>query len=235
MDYQTFKLTPQFHLEVAKSPRGFTLSDYDKARVEMLWQEELMVRSSDLYNGQLLNFVSLDGMRLLGEFVEYKFYLAQLRDPALQPLLQIAPICISGLTFSGNKVLIGRRSKTVMQDRDHFEAVPSGGIDPHSQRGDLIDISEQFQRELWEETGISVTEIRNIQPFLLAYDPSTHLYEICASIEVNYTVVLEPRKPTAEYGEFIWVPKAEMKAFVAKHSSECVPFSLYLLQEFVKR
>src|ERR1700722_921126 len=108
MDYQTFKLTPQFRLEVAESPRGFTLSDYDKARVEMLWQEELMARPSDLYNGQLLNFVSLDGMRLLGEFVEYKFYLAQLRDPELQPFLQIAPICISGLTFSGNKVLIGR-------------------------------------------------------------------------------------------------------------------------------
>ncbi|MCE5318710.1 MAG: NUDIX domain-containing protein [Parachlamydia sp.] len=230
MDYQTFKLTPQFRIEVAESPRGFTLSDYEKARVEMLWLEEVAAHPSTTFNGQILNFLSLEGERLLGEFVDYKFYLAQLRDPQLQPSLQITPVTISGLTFSGNKVLFGRRSQEVTQYRGLYEAVPSGGIDPHALQGGQIDLKEQFQRELWEETGISVTEVKGIQPFLLVYDPSTHMYEICAVIEVNYPVVSEERKPTAEYQEFIWVSKSEMKSFTAKHSAEFVPFSLYLLK-----
>ncbi|MCE5318715.1 MAG: hypothetical protein LLG04_15310, partial [Parachlamydia sp.] len=53
------------------------------------------------------------------------FYLAQLRDPQLQPSLQITPVTISGLTFSGNKVLFGRRSQEVTQYRGLYEAVPS--------------------------------------------------------------------------------------------------------------
>ncbi|MCE5318712.1 MAG: hypothetical protein LLG04_15295 [Parachlamydia sp.] len=57
-------------------------------------------------------------------------------------------------------------------------------------------------------------------------DPSTHMYEICAVIGVNYPVVYEVRKPTAEYQKFIWVSKSEMKSFTAKHSAEFVPFSL---------
>lgn len=230
MDYQTYKLTPQFRIEVAESPRGFTLTDYEKARIEMLWLEEVAARPSTTFNGQILNFISLEGERLLGEFVDYKFYFAQLRDPQLHESLQITPVAISGLTFSGNKVLFGRRSQEVMQHRGQYETVPSGGIDSNALRGQQIDLKEQFQRELWEETGISVTEVKDIQPFLLAYDPSTHIYEICAVIEVNYPVVYEEREPTAEYKEFVWIPKSDIKTFTAKHNAEFVPFSLFLLK-----
>lgn len=230
MDYQTFKLTPQFRIEVTESSRGFTLSDYEKARVEMLWLEEVAARPSTTFNGQILNFISLEGERLLGEFVDYKFYFAQLRDLQLKASLKLAPVSVSGLTISGNKVLFGRRSQEVMQYRGQFEAVPSGGIDPNALSGQHIDLKEQFQRELWEETGISVTEVKSIHPFLLVHDPSTGMYEICAVIEVNYPVVYEERKPTAEYQEFIWVPKSEIKSFTAKHSAEFVPFSLFLLK-----
>lgn len=232
MDYQTFKLTPNFRVEVAPSTRGFTLSDYEKARVEMLWLEEVAARPSTTFNGQILNFISLEGERLLGEFVDYKFYFAQLKDPLLKTSLQIDPIAISGLTLSGNKVLFGRRSQKVMQFRGLYEAVPSGGIDPHALRGQFIDLKEQFQRELWEETGISVTEVKNIQPFLLVHDSTTDTYEICAAIEVNYPVVYEERKPTAEYEEFVWVPKSEIKSFATKHSAEFLPFSLFLLKNW---
>ena len=81
-DYQTYKITPHFHLEVAEAPRGFSLSDYDKTRIEMLWQEETVASPAKLFNGVILNFVSFEGDKLVGEFVDYKFYLAQLRDPA---------------------------------------------------------------------------------------------------------------------------------------------------------
>ena len=109
MNYQTFKWEPDFKLEV-QPPRGFALSDYDKMHVEMLWRDEAIARSSQIFNGHLLNFVSFQGSRMVGEFVDYKFYLAQIRDPGLKPLLQITPIAINGLTLAGDKLLIGRRS-----------------------------------------------------------------------------------------------------------------------------
>ncbi len=228
MDYQIFKLNSQFHLEVLELPRGFVLSDYDKTRVEMVWHHETNARSSKLFNGQLLNFVSLDGDKLVGEFVDYKFYIAQLRDPGLELLLQIAPISVSAMTLAGDKLLMGRRSQEVTQYRDLYECVPSGGVDPKALSGNKIDLREQFSRELWEETGISVTEIKRINPFQLVHDVENRHYEICATIEVNYGVVHEARGATEEYREFAWVPRSEMKTFLNKH--ECVPFTRYLLE-----
>jgi hypothetical protein len=235
MDYQTYKLTPHFHIEVADSPRGFSLSDYDKTRIEMVWSEENSARPSKLFNGQLLNFVSLENEILRGEFVDYKFYIAQLRDPGLEPLLNIAPVSISALTFAGDKLLVGRRSGDVTQYKNLFECVPSGGIDPAAVRDQKVDLQEQFSRELWEETHISVTEIKRILPFQLVQDFSTHHYEICATIEVNYMVVHEERKPTEEYSEFIWVPRSEIKNFLKQHASEFVPFSLHLIEHYKNR
>ena len=58
------------------------------------------------------------------------------------------------------------------------------------------------------------TEIKRIRPFLLVHDRKTHTYEICAQIDVNYTVVKEERPPTEEYQELFWLPKAEMKVFI---------------------
>lgn len=229
MEYQNFKIPPTFHLEVAQT-RGFALTDYDKTRVNMLWQEEMVERASKLFNGLIFNFVSFEGDKMVGEFIDYKFYLAQLRDPGLEPLLKIELISVSGLTVSGDKVLLGRRSNQVTQDAGKWEAVPSGGIDHNAQRGNTIDLKEQFGRELWEETGISVTEIKRILPFLIVRDPYTHIYEICAEIDVNYTVVREERQPSEEYSELVWVPKSEMKTFLKKHGNEFVPFSLYLIQ-----
>lgn len=227
MDYQTIKISPQFRIEVLDSPRGFELSDYDKTRVEMVWREETDAQASKLFNGQILNFVSLDENKMVGEFVDYKFFFAQLKDPGLD--LKIVPICVSGVTLSGDKVLIGKRSQTVTQFRGYYECVPSGGIDAGLLRSGTINLQEQFSRELWEETGISVTEIKRIHPFQIVHDLSSRHYEVCALIDVNYMVVHDPREPTEEYSEFSWVPKSELKSFLKKHEGEFVPFSVHLL------
>lgn len=230
MNYQTFKWGADFKLTVAP-PRGFALSDYDKMHVEMLWREETIARASKLFDGQILNFVSLENNRMVGEFIDYKFYLAQLRDPGLQPLLQITPIAISGFTLAGDKLLIGRRSQLVTQYRSLYECVPSGGIAPSSLRGQEIDLEEQFRREFWEETAISVTEIKRIKPLQIVFDGS--FYEICAILEVNYTVIREKLEPTEEYSELFWVPKAELKNFLKKHETELVPLSAHLISHGV--
>jgi len=229
-NYQTIEMRPDFYIEVLPHARGFTLSDHEKRLVDNLWNDEEAERTSHLHNGQILNVVSVEPNKLVGEFIEYKYYIAQLRDPNFEEVLKIKTLAISGITTIADKILVGQRSSHVTAYKNYYELVPSGGIDPGSQVGNRINIARQFEIELWEETGISVTEIKSIRPKALIYDKENKTYEICAEINVNYTILKEPLAASEEYPKLQWISKRDIQDFVSKHESEFVPFSLYLLQ-----
>lgn len=228
-DYQTFKIGKNFSIEVQPEARGFELSDNERSYVEEIWHQQQKT-APKLHNGQILNCISYENEKMIGEYIEYKYYLAHLLNPSLVPSLQIQPVCISGITTVADKVLIGRRSAHVTNYKQAYETVPSGGISPSAEKEGRIDIIKQFQLELWEETGISVTEIKDFNLFALVFDPPNKQYEICAEISVNYTVIQEELESNEEYEAFTWVSRSEIKAFAAKHSNEFVPLSLYLLK-----
>ena len=77
-DYQTIKIEPSFCVKVLPESRGFELSDVEKEEIASIWNDQLRDRGHHLVNGQLLNVVSAEGQQWVGEFVDYKFYLAQL-------------------------------------------------------------------------------------------------------------------------------------------------------------
>lgn len=231
-NYQTFAITPNFIIEVLPVSRGFTLSDHEKNIVENIWNFEHR-QFSHLYNGQILNVVKWDNDKLLGEFIKYKYYIAQLRDPNLQQILDIQTVSISGMTLTGEKILIGQRSDQVTAYKNYYELVPSGGIDPNASHGNQIDLKRQFEIELWEETGISVTEIKGIKPIALVYDTKNKSYEICAEINVNYTILKENLNPSEEYQKLQWFTKRELADFIQKKEKEFVPFSLFLLNKYL--
>lgn len=233
VNYQTIKISPKFSISVLPS-RGFVLSDHQKTEIESIWRHEQLERSTRLFNGQMFNLIQLENDKLIGEFVDYKYYLAQLRNPSFIELLHIRPVCISGITLAGDKILIGQRSSNVTQYQDYYETVPSGGIDAEINAGSLvnemIDLPRQFQKELWEETGISVTEIKKIEIFSLIYDPNEEMYDLCAEIHVNYSILKESIQPTEEYPKFQWLSKQELKKFINAHPMDIVPLSLHLLK-----
>jgi hypothetical protein len=232
-DYQTIKISPNLALSVIP-PRGFVLSDHQKIEIETLWRREQEVRLTNLFNGQLFNLIEINGDKLIGEFVEYKYYLAQLRNPGFVEILHILPICMSGITLAGNKILIGQRSTNVTQYPGYYETVPSGGIDSSSTVDGTIDLKRQFEKELWEETRISVTEIKKIELFSLIFDPENNLYELCGEIQVNYSSLRESLEPSEEYSKFLWLTKQELKYHIESYSSQYVPFSLHLLKTRLK-
>lgn len=229
MDYQTLKISHPLNLFVIPS-RGFTLSDHQKLEVENVWRHEQAARANKLFNGQIFNLVEITEKQITGEFVPYKFYLAQRRNPALKELLFIRPMCISGITLAGNKILVGQRSKGVTQYPNFYETVPSGGIDDSSVVNDKVDLLRQFENELWEETGISVTEIKKIEIFALVHEPTVDEYEVCGEIQVNYTILRETLAPTEEYVNFQWLTKQELKKHLAAHADEYVPLTAQLLK-----
>ena len=229
-DYQTIRLTPDFTIKAIPFARGFSLSDFEKKLVDRIWIEAQNETAARFYNGQILNFISLEENVLLGEFIDYKFYLAQLRDESLVHSLNIQPIAISGITTTANKVLVGQRSDHVTLYKNFYELVPSGTIDPECLDGDRVDFKKQFEKEVWEESAISVTDMRETNPFALIYDSNRKAYEICAEISVNYLVAKDNLSPSEEYQQLEWVPKTEIHKFAKKHRDIFVPFSLYLLE-----
>lgn len=229
-NYQTQVIGSDFTIEAAPEARGFTLTDFEKGTIDRIWQEEQAHSFSTLYNGQLLNFLRLEGATLYGEFVDYKFYLAQLREPGLKEVLDLKIVAVSGITTTADKVLFGKRSEQVTQYKNFYELVPSGGIDPEALVGTKVEISKQFEKELWEETGISTTEIRETKPFALLHDLEHDSYEICAEISVNYLMAKETLRPTPEYQKLLWVSKGEVQDFIKRHAQEIVPLSLHLLR-----
>jgi hypothetical protein len=229
MDYQTFKVSHNFCIDVIPT-RGFTLSDHQKDEIETIWRQEQSQSSSPLFNGQLLNLIQLEENKIVGEFIEYKYYLAQLRHPSFKELLCIRPVCISAITCVGDKVLMGERSSNVTQYQNYFEVVPSGGIDEKCLVNETIDLPRQFEKELWEETRISMTEIKKNEIFSLIYDFKEDSYELCAEIHLNYSILKEPISPTEEYQQFQWYLKKELKSFVNSNQTKIVPFSLHILK-----
>lgn len=228
MNYQTIKISPKISLK-SIPPRGFLLSDYQKTEIDTIWRQEQGVRSTKLFNGRMFNLIELKDEEIVGEFIEYKYYLAQLRNPSYVEVLRILPVCISGITMAGDKVLIGQRSDKVMQYPEYYETVPSGGIDDSTQTHESINLTRQFEKELWEETKISVTEIKKIELFSLIFDPDNNLYELCAQIQVNYSCLKEPIESNEEYTKFQWLNKHELKSLI-QISNNFVPLSLSLLK-----
>ena len=226
-NFETVPWSQGTKIQVIES-RGFELSDMNKKVVDQIWFES---RDSHHFNGQILNYLSFENQILLGEFVEYKFYYAQTREPSLKELLQIRPVAISGLTTTANKLLMGQRSEKVTEYQKFYEVVPSGKIDAEGVDGEQIDLFKQFQRELWEESGLSSTDIRDIIPFAFIYDKERDSYEICAEIHVNYLAASENLRSTEEYQKLTWILKSDLENFIKRHASECVPLTLHLLQQ----
>ena len=60
-----------------------------EARVNEIWQHEKELRSHDLYNGRLFSIDYCDAKTIVGWISEYRYFLAQRREPSLYATLKI--------------------------------------------------------------------------------------------------------------------------------------------------
>lgn len=228
--YQTTPISDYFTVVADLSSGDLELSDRVKRLIEDIWERESVIRKGELFNGRLLSFVALENERLLGRFVEYKHYIAQLAEPSLKSILQIEPISISGICIAEGKFLVGKRSEMLTQYPGFYELVPSGGIEPSSVLEGRVNIAKQYQNELLEETGIEKTLIRQILPFALVHDLRKEAYEICASIKLEGEVLNISYMEGSEYSQLLWKSKMQLKKFIRENEEKFVPFSLHLVK-----
>ena len=224
MDYQTLQIKNQFSIERVNSQEEIKLSDAVKTHIDQLWQIESSKRH--LFNGAFLSALSFDTRQLKDTFVPYKYFIAQLKDPSLKPLLKITPVSISGLTLIGENVVFAKRSPYVTQFQNYYELAPSGGIDNEFVEGNQVNMRDQLKRELEEELGVSSRQVKNIKFFALIYDQELESIDLCAEIHIN-SFTMHTR--TLEYSQIMTVPCGELANFVSMEDERFVPLSLLIL------
>lgn len=228
-DYQTQFISHDFFIEVS-SPPVLELSDSLQQTIENCWKEEKERQGDQLFNGKLLSLISYDAGHLVGYFVEYKRYIAQLRNPNLAEVLKIKPVCVCGITSSKDHLLIGLRSSTVTQYPSLYDLAPSGGVDPVSLEGNSINLKKQLEQELMEETGLSNEKVLSIKPFVLFDTFSQPCIEICATIEMRPEALHLTKPAIEEYTELLWVEKSRLREFMTAYRHQFVPIAYYLLE-----
>lgn len=224
-NYQTITIKNTYEVEVIDFPSKIKLSDDKLMLIDQIWQEEC--RKRPLFNGQFLSALSYDGNKLIGAFLPYKFYLAQMRHPDLKAALQIIPVSVSGLTFHGDSVMIGRRGAKVTDYPDYYELSPSGSIDPKCVEEGKVSLNMQIANELFEETGINSRRVKSIRFFSLAYEKKLQQIDLLAEIKVR-PFSLQPF--SGEYSQLMTIPKNELKEFVKHRKEQFVPLSILMLK-----
>lgn len=228
-DYQTFDIQADFNIRIVEDVVAFELSDLDKAEVERIWHEEMRLKGEKLFNGRMLCYLKHDCHTLYGHFVEYKHYIAVLRQPQLRTKIPIDTLGASGITFSGGSVLWGKRASFVTEYAGYYECAPSGGLNPGMVVAGEIPVDMPFEQELHEETGLAKNLIQDIRVTSLIYDKKSFLYEIVATIELDESASQKGLAPTDEYEELVWVDMSALSAFFEKHRGKILPMSYYLL------
>lgn len=215
-------------IEVASDAPALTGAE--EHLVEVNWQAECRKRGRSLFNGEMLEFMRLEGDRIVARFVEYRIYLAS-RAGALGTRQAVTPLGVSGVVCCGDHVGFGRRAAHVTQYPGWLELIPSGSIDRDALRADgTIDHCGQLIRELSEETGLGESAIGEIVTLGLVFDAVDAVYDLCVSITLteNEPSRLGPMR-SEEYDDLFFVNRASLPALTRSWDGRIVPTSLAIL------
>lgn len=227
-DHEAHDISSKFSIYLKPSVSYLELTDAKRRLINTIWDKEQQRREKKLHEGLILSAISYDTHGLYGQFVPYRYYLAQICDPSLKTDLKIVPVSINGMTYVGENLIVAKRACWVTQHPKKYELAPSGGVHPPPPNLHRVDIKGQLLEELIEEIGIVHNEVKSIKYFSLIRDRKEDLIEICAEIRLKSpTVTLAS---SSEYPQIMTIPCQELEAFIKNHHEEFVPLSLTLLK-----
>lgn len=225
-DYHTLKINSKFAIHLTPSSSYDDLSPSKKRLIQTIWEQEQKRRGGKLHEGAILSAIAYDNKSLTGQFVPYKYFLAQLFDPSLKRDLKIIPVSLSGLTQVGDNLIIAKRAWWVAQFPDCYELAPSGGVRPPNADQGYVDMKGQLLSELEDEVGIEPSFVKSVSFFSLVRDYKSDGIELIAKILVKPSAILSS---SSEYAQVITVPLSEVESFAESHAKEFVPLSLEML------
>jgi ADP-ribose pyrophosphatase YjhB (NUDIX family) len=113
--------------------------------------------------------------------------------------LGVRPLGVKGITMRDNRVLLGRRSSSVLHYPGEWEFAPGGVVEPGRSP------AEALLSELREETGLSAAG--DPTPVAVLFDPVARTWEIVFRVEASGA---EVQPHTNEYDELGWSEPREL-------------------------
>ncbi|WP_438278325.1 NUDIX hydrolase [Nitrobacter sp.] len=211
-----------------------------EARVDEIWQREKELRSHDLHNGRLFSVDYCDARTIVGWMSEYRYFLAQRREPSLHAALKIKPLAVTGILSCPDGVLFGRRSRRSEMDAGCWELVPSGGVDDAAVgSAGQVSLERCILTELEEETGIGASELSaRSRVVALVEDPQSHVIDVGIMLATAASAAQIQRRFAAlgnrEYSELEIVAPAQLRAFRRNRADSLGAVSAALLDALMQ-
>lgn len=230
----------QVHLQANPRPQPNAAME---AQVDVIWQQEQNNRQAQglqpLFNGATFCVQSYAGNQIYGHRSEYRYWLAQYLHSELFPALQLRPLAVSGLLLCADGVVFGKRSASNTTGAEHWELIPSGGIDPQAtQIGEQVDLFTPIQTEFVEESGCAAHFIQHMQPFCLVDNHATHSIDIgiilLAPSLTFATLLTQHQHTNQEYTQLELVPIACLAEYVRQQNQKLVSISQALVNRYLQ-
>ncbi|MCH9769692.1 MAG: hypothetical protein K0U12_02320, partial [Gammaproteobacteria bacterium] len=128
----------------------------------------------------------IQGSKIIGRKVEYKYYFAQQEIPELVEALDIALLGVSGILRCPQGWVFGRRAQTVTEYPGVWELVPSGNIDAsYIMTDSTTAVRQQLFTELKEEVGLAAEDIVATRLQVMVVDAKAHAIDIGVMLDTN--------------------------------------------------
>jgi hypothetical protein len=227
----TVRGEPEVHLGAVQP----VLSPEVSRRVENIWQAETALQGNRLFNGRLFSIAQSTPERMHGWLAEYRWFIAQRRDPSLRAFLNVRPLAVTGVLHCADGIVFGRRANHLEMDPGCWELVPSGGVDgSHLNVAGRVDLAAQLLTELVEETGIPSSEVASPpHAFAMVEDARSHVTDIGFAIRIAHSAAQMrarfAKAPHREYVALEVVPATQIAQFLDECGDTLVAVSRALL------
>jgi hypothetical protein len=205
-------------------PKGDALSPSLEGVVEKIWQAERRRRGSKLFNGTVFSVDECADGTVMGRFIEYRRFLAQVQRPDLFPELQVRPLAVTGLLQNAEGLFFGRRNPGAAQQPDCWELVPAGGIDRTTLTNlGEVDPREQILLELQEEVGLDRGSVA--RPRLVAFceEPEHHVFDLVWELETSLKSIAvttaQAKLSNPEHQQILCIRWKDVAGFLADHQA----------------
>lgn len=171
-------IEPQFQARLGTQPTDPPSETMN--RIEEIWRQEKIQRGGRLFSGQIFSVAEINSDFATGWLADYRWFLAQRREPDVYAQLLVRPLAVTGLLLCDDGAVIGQRAGHVEQDAGLWELVPSGGVDQSAIKKDgTVDLAKALTGELGEEIGIMTSDLLSApEPFVVAEDAKSHVIDV---------------------------------------------------------
>lgn len=226
------RITPNCRLELVNVDKSLTPEAIKVA--DQIWKNELAANPK-LFNGSQLSVEEIEPSVIRCRVVEYRFVLAQLRQPELFREFDVRPLALTVVLETENSIVFGKRSKEVSQSPGFWEPAPSGGIELTNNNSGADSIKAQALRELREELGVEPRHLDLLMPIAVHEDPGSHVADICVLARTNISaqtlLTIFNKLSGWEYETITMVPVAQLQQFAAQNHGRLVAPTLPFLRE----